>query len=293
VRLICLDPGPYIRERFAEYGGHVRFSGTVSPLELYARLHGEPDAPVERAGNPFAPEQLAVLVVDDVPVFLRQRAHSLAALVRLVHDVSRARPGHYLVAFPSFDYLTLAADAYAEAHPEVDLIRQAPAMSEAERQAFLDAFRPGAPARLGFVVLGGVFGESVDFAEARLRGVICVGVGLPPPSLARRELERHFSAQALDGTTVAYTQPAMVKVLQMAGRLLRSPSDRGVLCLVDERFGAPGYRQFFPDHWRPRRIRAAAVAGALDAFWSAPRHDDYTCPGRATRLPALQSIISP
>src|SRR5690606_9034594 len=140
VRLICLDPGPYIRERFAEYGGHVRFSGTVSPLELYARLHGEPDAPVERAGNPFAPEQLAVLVVDDVPVYLRQRARSLAALVRLVHDVSRARPGHYLVAFPSFDYLTLAADAYAEAHPEVDLIRQAPAMSEAERQAFLDAF---------------------------------------------------------------------------------------------------------------------------------------------------------
>lgn len=290
VRLVCLDPGPYIRERFAEYGGHVRFSGTVSPLALYARLHGEADAPAERAGNPFGPEQLAVLVVDDVPVYLRQRERSLGALVQLLHDVVEARTGHYLVAFPSFDYLTLAADAFAAAYPEANLIRQTPGMTDAERQAFLDAFRPGAPARLGFVVLGGVFAESVDFAEARLAGVVCVGVGLPPPSLARVELERHFSGQGIDGTTVAYTQPAMVKVLQMAGRLLRSPNDRGVLCLVDERFRAPAYRQFFPDHWHPRRVRACGVAAELEAFWRTPDSGDYTCSGGTTRLPALKSI---
>jgi DNA excision repair protein ERCC-2 len=267
VHLACVDPGPYIRERFDEYGGHVRFSGTVSPLALYAHLHGEAEAPAERAGNLFNVEQLRVLVVDDVPTYLRQRHRSVAALARLIHTVAQARAGHYLVAFPSFEYLALTADAYRTCHPDACVLRQSPGMSDDERSNFLAAFHPGAPPRMGFVVLGGVFGESVDFSLARLTGVICVGVGLPPPSLTRRELERHFTERGLDGAAVAYHQPAMVKVLQMAGRLLRSPTDRGALCLVDPRFRDPAYRQFFPDHWQPSVVRADAVAGELAHFW--------------------------
>lgn len=270
VRLACLDPGPYIRARLAEYGGHVRFSGTVSPLELYARLHGEPDAPAERAGNPFRAEQLRVLVVDDVPTYLRARSASVERLAALLGDVVGARPGHYLVAFPSFDYLAMAADAFAHRCPDATLARQTPAMGEAERRAFLDGFALDAPPQVGFVVLGGAFGESVDFAAARLAGVVCVGVGLPPPSLTRRALERHFDAAGADGRAVAYHQPAMVKVLQMAGRLLRGPDDRGVLCLVDPRFREPAYRRFFPDHWAPQVIKAREVAAALANFWRLP-----------------------
>jgi Rad3-related DNA helicase len=171
------------------------------------------------------------------------------------------------VAFPSFDYLALTADAYQTCHPDACVLRQAPGMSDEDRGNFLAAFHPEAPPRLGFVVLGGVFGESVDFSLARLTGVICVGVGLPPPSLTRRELERHFTGRGLDGATVAYHQPAMVKVLQMAGRLLRSPTDRGALCLVDPRFRDRAYRQFFPDHWQPSVVRADSVAGELAHFW--------------------------
>ncbi|MDZ7669295.1 MAG: helicase C-terminal domain-containing protein [Gammaproteobacteria bacterium] len=268
VRLVCLDPGPYIRARLDEYGGHVRFSGTVSPLNLYARLHGEADAPAERAGNPFSAGQLGVLVVRDVPTYLRRRADSVATLVSLIDSVRGARAGHYLAAFPSFDYLQLAADAFAERFPGAALRCQTPGMSEAERGAFLAGFHDGAEPSLGFVVLGGVFGESVDFTGASLAGVICVGVGLPPPSLTRQALAEHYIGEGLDGRLVAYQQPAMVKVLQMAGRLLRSPADRGVLCLVDERFCEPAFRQFFPDHWQPRTVRAAEVAGELAAFWS-------------------------
>jgi DNA excision repair protein ERCC-2 len=290
VRLLCIDPGPYIRERLDEFGGHVRFSGTVSPLPLYAGMHGEAEAPAERAGNPFAAEQLQVLVVDDVPTYLRQRADSLPRLAQLIADTAAQRHGNYLVAFPSFEYLNQAADALdairesmwerpnevrlgartASARPpgrDFDMLRQTPNMDDAERAAFIAAFEDPTRPRIGFVVLGGVFGESVDFSRARLSGVICVGVGLPPPSLARRTLERYFTSQGMDGRAVAFQQPAMVKVLQMAGRLLRAPDDRGVLCLVDPRFREPAYRQFFPDHWQPEVTKAAEVATRLRVFW--------------------------
>ncbi|MFU8816533.1 MAG: ATP-dependent DNA helicase [Pseudomonadales bacterium] len=270
VRLACLDPGPYIRDRLAEYGGHVRFSGTVSPLALYARLHGEPEAPTERAGNPFSAEQLQLLLVDDVPTYLRQRQHSLDRLVALLAAVIEARAGHYLVAFPSFEYLSLAADVFEAQFPEHAVVRQTPAMGEAARAEFLGLFAAQAVPRLGFVVLGGAFGESVDFSAARLAGIVCVGVGLPPPSATGRALQRHFDLQGVDGKAVAYHQPAMVKVLQMAGRLLRSPDDRGVLCLVDARFRAPEYQQFFPDHWQPRVVKAQQVSAALANFWQVP-----------------------
>lgn len=269
VRLVCIDPGPYIRSRLDEYGGHVRFSGTLSPLSLYGRLHGEPEAPAERAGNPYRPEQLRVLLVHDVPTYLRQRSTSLDALVNLIDTVSRAQPGHYLVAFPSFEYLDMTARAFAARFLDARISRQSPGMSEAGRMDFLAGFEPSAAPCLGFVVLGGVFGESVDFSGTRLNGVVCVGVGLPPPSLERQALAEHFSGDGVDGDTVAYHQPAMVKVVQMAGRLLRSPSDRGVLCLVDARFARPEFSQFFPDHWQARPVRAAEAAAELEAFWRA------------------------
>jgi len=275
VRVLCIDPGPYIRERLDEFGGHVRFSGTVSPLPLYAGMHGEAEAPAERAGNPFAAAQLAVLVVADVPTYLRQRQGSLQRLTALIADTASQRRGHYLVALPSFDYLDQAANAFAAACPQFDVLRQVPGMDDGERAAFIAALEDPARPRIGFVVLGGVFGESVDFSAARLSGVICIGVGLPPPSLARRTLERYFTGQGMDGRAVAFRQPAMVKVLQMAGRLLRSPDDRGVLCLVDPRFRDPAYRQFFPDHWQPQVTKAAEVPARVQRFWEA---------GSATRL---------
>jgi Rad3-related DNA helicase len=265
----CLEPSTWIAARLGEYGGHVRFSGTVSPLPLYQLLHGLVDAPAERGGNPFRSEQLEVLLVGDLPTYLQARSRTLERLVALVHDVVAARSGHYLVAFPSFEYLRQFAAAFAAGHPEWALAVQSPGMSEAEREAFLAGFRDAARPRIGLVVLGGVFGESVDFADACLAGVICVGLGLPPPSLARDAIALHFDRRGADGRTIAYLQPAMVKVVQMAGRLLRGPDDRGVLCLVDPRFADPDCRQFFPSHWRPVRIRAADVAAALANFWQA------------------------
>jgi Rad3-related DNA helicase len=115
----------------------------------------------------------------------------------------------------------------------------------------------------------------VDFADAELAGVICVGPGLAPPSLLADDIARYWSALGEDGPTIAYLQPALVKTVQMAGRLLRGPTSRGVLLLVDPRFDRPAYTSFFPGHWRLERVPAARVAARVANFWqessAAPR----------------------
>ncbi len=269
LRLICLDPGAYLARVFGEYGGHVRFSGSVSPLPLYQMLHGTPEAPAERLESPFTARQMAALVVTDVPVYYRQRQRSLSDLADLVADACSAKVGNYLVALPSFEYLTLLAQALADRHPALRLSAQQPGMETSAREQFIAAFTQAEETHLGLIVLGGVFGESVDFSHAPLSGVICVGVGLPPVSRLRSELERYFEDRLGHGggETVAYQQPAMTKVLQIAGRLLRGPDDRGILCLVDDRFGRPAFRRFFPGHWQPVTVKAAEVRRHIENFW--------------------------
>ncbi|MFM7119991.1 MAG: helicase C-terminal domain-containing protein, partial [Gammaproteobacteria bacterium] len=121
--------------------------------------------------------------------------------------------------------------------------------------------------RLGLVVLGGIFGESVDFADTALSGVVCVGPGLAPPSLLSEEIARYWSAAGEDGRAIADLQPALVKTVQMAGRLLRGAESRGVLLLSDKRVVDPAYRAFYPCHWQLERLAAARVPARVLAFW--------------------------
>ena len=266
LQLLCLDPAPYLKDVLDGFGGHVRFSGTISPLELYQDLHGQPEAPAERAGSPFSSQQLGVWIVDDVPTYWRQREQSLAALVKLVIDVVAAKAGNYLVAFPSYQYLRQFSDAFSTAAPDHEFLAQEPKMSDEERLSFLTRFADTTSPMLGIVVMGGVFTESVDFSHSALAGVICVGIGLPPPSLERTLIQEHFDSVG-HGRAVAYDLPAMTKVLQAAGRILRSAEDRGVLCLVDARFKQQAYQCFFPAHWNPEVLRARQLADALAQFW--------------------------
>jgi Rad3-related DNA helicase len=115
-------------------------------------------------------------------------------------------------------------------------------------------------------VLGGVFAESIDLPGDALIGMAVVGIGLPPPSLERNAIEEHFGDP--DGRMIAYEQPALTRVVQAVGRLIRTDTDRGVVCLIDSRYQSQQYRHYFPAHWSPRRVPARELAGSLDAFWN-------------------------
>ena len=267
VRSQCLDPSAHIRDTFARYRGNIRFSGTLSPLEFYNQLHGLDESPCERAASPFDERQLAVLLVRDINTYFREREASIGKLVGAVHAVTSANPGRYLVAFPSYAYLNRFAGAARERFPDSSLLCQTPNMTHADQNAFLGALHDNSGPLLAAVVLGGVFAESVDLAEVPLAGVIAVGVGMPPPDLARNRQRRYFDKKTGNGQKVAFLQPAMTRIVQAAGRLLRSPDQRGVICLIDPRFEFPQYRQFFPSHWRPRIVPSGELGKAVENFW--------------------------
>jgi len=261
----CIDPSAAIAETLADYRAHVRFSATVTPFELTGRAHGQPDARTLRVPSPFSAERLGVFAVPDVGTLYRQRSASLPRLIGAIRSMVDARRGNYLVALPSFEYLDLAAAAYAAAFGATSLVRQARGMSESARADFLCAFTSRAHPIVGFAVMGGLFTESIDLPEGALAGIAVVGIGLPPPSLERNAIEAHFGES--HGRMLAYEQPALSRVVQSAGRLIRRESDCGVVCLIDPRFVAPAYRDYLPSEWRIVRTQAERLPSALAAFW--------------------------
>lgn len=262
VEMICLAPGPHIDSTLSEFQGVVRFSGTVSPMWLFQHLHGRPnDECTARTMNGFPADRLGVFVVPDVATFYRDRTRSLPDLVRLIESVLAATPGNYLVAMPSFQYL----EQLKAAMPDVNVRAQSRNMSLDERDAFIAWMADADDSRVGLVVMGGLFAESVDFEPTALRGVIVVTAGLPPPSFERQLIGERHGAEL--GYQIAYQQPAMTRVVQAAGRVVRGKDDSGVVILVDPRFARAQFQQFFPAHWRPVEVRHREVGQEISSFW--------------------------
>lgn len=268
LEIVCTAPAAHIQETLQPFHGSVRLSGTLAPTAVYQRLHGfDAAAPVLAVGQPTS--RLGVFAVADVSTYYRDRAASLAALVALVGAVRRTTPGSTLVAFPSFDYLEAAASRFGG-----DVCRQQRAMDDPARADLLRELAAAGAGRLGLVVMGGLFAESVDFDSARLRAVVVVGPGLPPPSLQRDLVAAdHATAAAdrtaadADGQALAYLLPAMTRVAQTVGRVARGGA-AGAAVLVDPRFATARYRDFLPGHWRVQRASAAALETELAGFWA-------------------------
>ena len=238
----------------------------------------------ERAQSPFSPSQTRVLVVKDIPTFYKQRRKSAPQLAMLVENIAAAKTGRYLVALPSYEYLELLFDELCnatlterhgshqtQALTRKHILRQERGQTLEEQNDLLSQFANLNDGLL-LIVSGGIYGESVDFVQAQLSGVVIVGIGLPPPSFERELIAAHF--EQVDGpgwgNLVAYSQPALVKNIQAAGRLIRSPNDYGVICLVDSRFQNLSIQRFFPAHWHPTTTVAHQVPKLVSQFWQNP-----------------------
>ena len=270
LRLLCMDASQHIAGTLANFGPNAQFSGTLSPLTLYQRLHGDPDTELARVSPGDLTDRLGLFVVPDISTYFRSREVTLPRLIELVRAVTQAKQGNYFAAFPSFAYLNQFADAYALVYPDQPLLTQRPGSDLADREKFVGHFRAAQTPTLGCVVLGGVFTESLDFADDALLGVIVISVALPPPDTARDALAKHFAStdEPGFGQVVAYQQPAMVRVVQAAGRVVRNETDRGIVCLVDARFQRPEFTRLQPPHWQPEVVRSGQIVGSLNRFWA-------------------------
>ncbi|WP_122358462.1 ATP-dependent DNA helicase [Pseudomonas coronafaciens] len=244
-------PARFIRPRLGAARCTVLFSATLNPRHYYADLLGLPDntawIDVE---SPFHHEQLDVRIVSRISTRFTHRQASLAPIVELMAEQFESRPGNYLAFFSSFDYLQQVAELMAHTHPHITLWQQARGMGEEERHAFLERFTLSSQG-IGFAVLGGAFGEGIDLPGARLIGAFIATLGLPQLNPVNEQFKQRMAALFGAGYDYTYLYPGVQKVVQAAGRVIRSQSDRGVVMLIDDRFAEPKVKQLFPAWWRP------------------------------------------
>ena len=249
---LCLRnvvPAEFIRPRLTAARSSVLFSATLSPRHYYADLLGLPaDTAWIDVESPFQAAQLQVRIVDAISTRFVHRQASLEPIVALIAAQFAQRPGNYLAFFSSFDYLQQVAQLLAERHPQIPLWQQSRGMAEAERQAFLDQFTEHSQG-IGFAVLGGAFGEGIDLPGARLIGAFIATLGLPQLNPVNEQMKLRMAAIFGAGYDYTYLYPGLQKVVQAAGRVIRSQQDEGVVMLIDDRFGEARVRQLLPRWW--------------------------------------------
>ena len=255
-------PAPFLKPRFAAAHAAVLFSATLSPPRFYADSLGLPaDTAWLDVEGAFSAEQLAVHVVDDIPTRYRRRHDSLAPIADLVAAQYAQAPGNYIAFFSSFDYLQRALTEFRARHPRIATWEQTRPMDEAARQAFVDRFRPDG-AGVAFAVLGGVFSEGIDLPGTRLIGAFIATLGLPQFNPVNEAMKRTLDARFGSGYEYTYLYPGLRKVVQAAGRVIRTPADRGSVFLIDDRFSRPEVVALLPRWWHVRGRPAPAFGPA-------------------------------
>lgn len=245
-----LIPADFLAARFIAAQSVVLFSATLSPGHYYRDLLGLPATTAWReVASPFAARQLEVRIREDISTRFRDREASIEPMVAAMAQQYQRNPGHYLAFFSSFAYLETALERFREAHPDVPVFSQTRGMSEAQRDAFLARFTPGGKG-IGFAVLGGAFAEGIDLPGDRLIGAFVATLGLPPFNDFNEALKARLSARFGQGDDYTYRIPGMIKVVQAAGRVIRSPEDEGVVVLMDDRFAQPKVRALLPGWWQ-------------------------------------------
>ncbi len=270
--ILCVDPGPLLEERHARAVGTVAMSATLTPLDYYADVLGlRPLDPLEVSlPTPFPAEHRCVRVDTTVATTWRERKRHYEKIARIVEDVVGARAGNYVAYFPSFAFLR-AVKAKLRV-PEETLIEQEARMGPKAREKILARLRAASEPTLLLAVMGGIFAEGIDLPGEALIGAIVVGPGLPQVGFERALMQHHFDSRDRPGFAYAMLFPGMQRVVQSAGRVHRTPDDRGVIVLLGRRFVRSPYVECLPAWWTrygPEELVTTDPGADLRAFWRA------------------------
>ena len=268
IRLV--DPSKIIKNTLKKIRGSVIFSATLTPIDYYINtLGGNEDTPYLRLNSPFEQKNLCLLVRNDISTTYKDREKSYSYIAESIKAVIRAKIGNYLVFFSSYQYLNNVLEYYQIEDEKV--IIQDKDMNINQREEFLANFKDNPTSTtIGFAVLGGVFSEGIDLIHDRLIGAIIVGVGLPQVSFERDLIKNHYDNLGISGFDYAYTNPGKNKVMQAAGRVIRSELDKGVVLLIDQRFTYMKYKDMFKTEWSHYKIVRSSndITSILNDFWN-------------------------
>ena len=264
LHLYCVRPAENLRQCL-DCG-----TATLLPVNYYKDLlTGNLEDYAVYAKSPFDPANRLLLVGTDVSSrYSRRVASEYERMARYIHETVTVKTGNYLVFAPSYQVMEQVADRCV-AYEDMECIRQESGMAEEEREAFLKKFEKERNHSLvGFCVMGGIFSEGIDLTEDRLIGALIIGTGLPQVCREREIVKEYFDKKGMDGFAYAYQYPGMNKVLQAAGRVIRTEADRGMILLMDDRFATISYQRLFPREWEQHAYcQVDSLAGQLQEFW--------------------------
>ena len=251
ITLFCLDPSTIMAEKLAMGKASVIFSATLAPLPYYREiLGGSNEDGMLSLPSPFDPKRLLTITHGGISTKYVHRESSYAPIADAINEAVRHKKGNYMCFFPSYEYMHRVHDLFCDKYPDTKTLLQQSGMTEQARIDFLAQFDgDNAETLVGFVVLGGIFSEGIDLVGDRLIGTIIISVGIPGISLRQDEIRNYFEQKNGRGYDYAYAFPGMNKVLQAAGRVIRTEADSGVVLLIDSRYATAKYRDMMPRHW--------------------------------------------
>lgn len=272
LRVTCCDASPHLKESYDHFANVVGFSATLKPFEYYAKLLGlGAGAVTAEFASPFPREHRKLLLIPQISTKMRDRVDNYAKIKATIERVCAVRPGNYFVFFPSFDFMNKVFKMIDL--PGFRVLTQAREMRREAIDAYLDMLRENVPTII-FAVQGGVFAEGVDYPGDMLIGALIVGPALPTFDFERELLRAYYDKKHGEGLgfDFAYTYPAMARVVQSAGRVIRSPEDRGLIVLMDRRFTQDAYRKSMPTDWTESdSLVSKQILGDVREFWE--RHE--------------------
>lgn len=272
LHLYCVNPSVNLQECLERGKSTIFFSATLLPVNYYKNLlSSKKDNYAVYADSAFREEQRLLFIGRDVSsLYTRRTLGEFHRIALYIQQVLRAKKGNYLIFFPSYRFMEDVYEQFlAVNEQEADCMMQSGNMNEADREEFIQEFsNPRGKSLAAFCVLGGIFSEGIDLKEDLLIGVLIVGTGLPQICNQREILKEYYQEENGQGFDYAYQYPGMNKVLQAAGRVIRTASDRGIIGLLDDRFLRSDYRQLFPREWSQYEVHTLdSLPGALEAFW--------------------------
>lgn len=272
MKLYCVDPSLNLQECIDRGNSAIFFSATFLPIQYYKNLLStKKDNYAVYAETAFSEEQSLLLMGSDVSSrYTRRNQSEFERIAQYIQKTGLAKKGNYMVFFPSYKMMQQVYEVFQELDGgTVEAIIQEPGMNEEKREAFLAEFSAEREKTLiAFCVMGGIFGEGIDLKKEQLIGAVIVGTGLPQISNEREILMDYYEKRMGEGFDYAYRYPGMNKVLQAAGRVIRTIDDVGVIELLDERFLQSDYRNLFPKEWEKRLVCTVdSVEAYLEKFW--------------------------
>ena len=270
VTLFCIDPSFQLAAALKRSRSAVFFSATLTPMNYFIDLFGSGETTGRLiVPSPFPPQNRCVIICTRISTRYRIRTQTQPAVLAAIETVLDAKPGNYLFFFPSHEYMQDVHASFDQTETGAAVKIQAPNMAETERENFIEHFsEKKSGSRIAFAVMGGIFGEGIDLTGDRLNGVAVIGVGLPAISWQRELVRDYYHRKTGLGYEYAYIYPGINRVLQAAGRVIRSEEDIGIILLVDDRFITPPFRKLLPKEWQPAMaIDPHEIREILTNFW--------------------------